>query len=425
MRGARSVAHLVGAAGLVLTLLVACSEAPDHADRHQADRDHAEGDGSASAPTDPTAAETLSRATGVPTPSVSASAVPEGGEYAVDPPGPLTGELYPADLLVFSTEPLDEDTVRRVGRVDGVTSVEPFSLAQVSVENQAINVAAVDPGSYRRYAPQESAQLQEMWDRVAAGEVAMVPRVARRAQDARGYVRLGAGKQSPKAHIGALARQVPRIDAVVNSTWGEVLGMKPRNAAIVSTGRLIAPQSVREPIERLVGEDVSVQILGPDLDTSVQQTALLVGGPADAVGGTFTYRVLGGGRIAPDPAWVSEHIATEEVPILGTVTCNKLLFPQLRAALEEVVARGLADRIHPGEYAGCYYPRFIAGSTTLSNHSFGLALDLNVPGNQRGTAGEMDRTVVEIFKRWGFAWGGDWNWTDPMHFEMNALVKPQ
>ena len=113
------------------------------------------------------------------------------------------------------------------------------------------------------------------------------------------------------------------------------------------------------------------------------------------------------------------------MPILGTVTCNKMLIPQLRAALEEVVSRGLADKIHPGEYAGCYYPRFIAGSTTLSNHAFGLALDLNVPGNQRGTVGEIDRDVVQIFKRWGFAWGGDWSWTDPMHFEMNRLVSPR
>ena len=101
------------------------------------------------------------------------------------------------------------------------------------------------------------------------------------------------------------------------------------------------------------------------------------------------------------------------------------IFPQLRAALEEIVARGLADEIHPGEYAGCYYPRFIAGSTTLSNHSFGLALDLNTPGNQRGTVGEIDREVVAIFKKWGFAWGGDWSYTDPMHFEMLALVEPR
>ena len=33
--------------------------------------------------------------------------------------------------------------------------------------------------------------------------------------------------------------------------------------------------------------------------------------------------------------------------------------------------------------------------------------------------------MVAIFKRWGFAWGGDWGYTDPMHFEMNAIVDPE
>ena len=150
----------------------------------------------------------------------------------------------------------------------------------------------------------------------------------------------------------------------------------------------------------------------------------MTGGVADAVG-TFNYTVLGGGRIAPDPSWEASHIAIETVPILGSVRCNKLLFPQLRAALREIERKGLANEIHPDEYAGCYYPRFIAGTTTLSNHSFGLALDLNVPGNQRGTVGEMDRTVVSIFQKWGFTWGGDWRYTDPMHFEMNSLVTPR
>ena len=86
---------------------------------------------------------------------------------------------------------------------------------------------------------------------------------------------------------------------------------------------------------------------------------------------------------------------------------------------------GLADEIHPDEYAGCYYPRYIGRdpSNGLSLHSWGIAVDLNVPGNLRGTVGEMDRRVVAIFKKWGFAWGGDWNYTDPMHFEMDKVVR--
>ncbi len=200
--------------------------------------------------------------------------------------------------------------------------------------------------------------------------------------------------------------------------------MKPGNALVVATYPLRSPQSVRKPMENIAGKTASVQILGPDLDTSVQQTAYLVGSVGSAVG-IFNYAVIGGGRIAPDPAWVSAHIVTQTVPILGAVTCNRRIFPQLDAALREVVARGLADEIHPGEYAGCYYPRFIAGTTRLSNHSFGLALDLNVPGNQRGTVGEMNRDVVQIFESWGFTWGGHWRYTDPMHFEANRIVNPR
>jgi hypothetical protein len=123
---------------------------------------------------------------------------------------------------------------------------------------------------------------------------------------------------------------------------------------------------------------------------------------------------------------VNANIRTEQVPILGDVTCHKVIFPQLRAALLEIQTTGdLAQEIHPREYAGCYYPRFIAGTQQLSLHSFGIALDLNVPGNQRGTVGEMNRAVVAIFKKWGFAWGGDWGYTDPMHFEMNAIADPE
>ena len=222
--------------------------------------------------------------------------------------------------------------------------------------------------------------------------------------------------------IGAYAPQIPQVDAVVNAEVGEALGMKSDNALLVATYPRRAPQSVRKPIERIAGDQASVQILGPDLDISVQQTAYLVGSVGDAVG-IFNYTVLGGGRIAPEPSWVSAHISTRTVPILGEVTCNNAIFAQLEAALREIVERGLADKIHPGEYAGCYYPRFIAGTTQLSNHSFGLALDLNVPGNQRGTVGEMDRTVVSIFESWGFTWGGHWRYTDPMHFEANRIVR--
>ncbi|WP_182525174.1 M15 family metallopeptidase [Nocardioides dongkuii] len=350
-------------------------------------------------------------------------------EYAVDPPGPRKTPLTYADILVTGAEPISDEMLAAVRALPKVSSAERISLAQVSLENRLVNVAAVQPATYRNFADAGSADTQVVWERVAGGEIAVDPSIEKKLPvDKNGFLRLGSDKDAPQAHVGALAPQIEgAVDAVVNEKWAEELDMTLGNALVVATTGY-APQSVEKPLAKAVGEDRTLLFVDAvaryGLDPGVQQTAVVVGATADAVG-TFSYTVLGGGRIAPAPEWVSSHISTEPVPILGMVTCNKLIFPQLRAALQEITDLGLAAKINPEEYAGCYYPRFIAGSTTLSNHSFGTALDMNVPGNGRGTVGEMDRTVVAVFKKWGFAWGGDWNYTDPMHFEMNALVDPR
>jgi hypothetical protein len=200
--------------------------------------------------------------------------------------------------------------------------------------------------------------------------------------------------------------------------------MPKANALLVSTGQL-TPSVLTGRMKRILGETATLQVLALEFDVDTPQTAVLTGTTAADAVGSFSYTPHADGRITPDPAWVAANIRTEQVPILGAVTCHKVMLPQLRAALSEVVARGLADKIHPDEYAGCYYPRYIGYDPAkgLSLHSWGIAVDLNVAGNQRGTVGEMDRQVVQIFKKWGFAWGGDWNYTDPMHFELASIVR--
>ena len=267
-------------------------------------------------------------------------------------------------------------------------------MAQVSIENRAINLAAVDPATYRNYTPAESAELQEEWDRVAAGQLALVPDLKKRVpRSSRRPPPRAAAATRRRVAIGAYAPQIPRVDAVVNADVGEALGMKPDNALLVATYPRRAPQSVRKPVERIAGDQASVQLLGPDLDISVQQTAYLVGSVGEAVG-IFNYTVLPGGRlIAPEPSWVRAHISTADRadPRVRSPATTRSS-PSSRPRSARSSSAGWPTRSTRGEYAGCYYPRFIAGTTQLSNHSFGLALDLNVPGNQRGTVGEMDRT---------------------------------
>ena len=129
------------------------------------------------------------------------------------------------------------------------------------------------------------------------------------------------------------------------------------------------------------------------------------------------------GSVVVDPRWVAEDIVTQSVPIIGRMTCHKAMFPQLIKALTEIQAAGLADKIHPEQYEGCYYPKLIEDTDHLSMHAWGLAFDINTATNQRLTHGDMDSGVVAIFKKWGFRWGGDWKQTpDPMHFELAALL---
>jgi hypothetical protein len=118
-----------------------------------------------------------------------------------------------------------------------------------------------------------------------------------------------------------------------------------------------------------------------------------------------------------DPSWYDDHIVTRRVPLLGEVTCNVALFPQLIGALRDVETAGLGAEIHV--YSGCYAARTVARSPTAppSQHAYGAAIDINAPENPYGGSPTMDRRIVRIFERWGFHWGGDFLTPDGMHFE--------
>lgn len=117
--------------------------------------------------------------------------------------------------------------------------------------------------------------------------------------------------------------------------------------------------------------------------------------------------------------WVSRHIRTDSVPLLGNVTCHRKLFPQMREALEELQRKGLGHLIRRDEYAGCYNSRFVATppGVRLSRHSWGIAFDVNTSNNQFGQDPHQDPRLVKIMRKWGLLWGGRWPIPDGMHFE--------
>ena len=353
--------------------------------------------------------------------------------YAVAKPGRFTPPLRTADMLVTATESLPDSVVEQVRRIKGVRAVVPLSFAATSVNGRTLTVAAADPARLRSFTPDDTARAQFVWDRMAGGEAAVDTSLDKKLIGKGDELRLGSREDSPVVHVGAFAPLVQRssglstrpvAQVLVNAKRGEQLGLPEQNALLISTGSTV-PSKLEKQVKAAIPAKASIQRLALELKNTVQ-TAVLAGTSVSQAIGTFTYTNGPDGTIVPDQAWVREYIRTEPVPLLGNVTCNKAFIPQLRAALTEIVQLGLASSIHPDEYAGCYYPRYIGRSAAngLSLHSWGIAVDLNVPGNQRGTVGQMDRRVVAIMKKWGMAWGGDWNYTDPMHFEMNAVKRP-
>lgn len=82
---------------------------------------------------------------------------------------------------------------------------------------------------------------------------------------------------------------------------------------------------------------------------------------------------------------------------------------------KEIHDAKLWDKLHT--FDGSYAWRPSRGSQKLSTHCWGIALDLNAGTNGLGEKGDMDPGIIEVFKRHGWVWGGEWERPDPMHFQ--------
>lgn len=139
--------------------------------------------------------------------------------------------------------------------------------------------------------------------------------------------------------------------------------------------------------------------------------------------------------------WDKKNLVTVVVPQLitlglsssGKVTLNKLIAKQFLGLWDAWEKRGLLH--HVISWDGAYVCRFIRGSrTTLSNHAFGSAFDVNAAWNMRGTTGALPGKkgylwpLVATAVEFGFFWGGWWGsenrggTPDLMHFECFKLL---
>jgi len=143
--------------------------------------------------------------------------------------------------------------------------------------------------------------------------------------------------------------------------------------------------------------------------------------------GEFAYRVDASGSVSVDDAWRRANITAGSIGQLRLQTgCHRVARAALADAMDEVIASGLAGTIDYADantFGGCFVPRFNrltpdSSIGFLSRHSWGMAIDTNTQGSCQGCEPpDMDCRTVRIFRKHGFAWGGNFLRPDGMHFE--------
>ena len=363
-------------------------------------------------------------------PGVTASGNgPAAAASSTASPLPPVTPVTPA-LQAVSTSGITPEQAQAVRGVPGITAVARVTIGLVTADVpggvRQLSVAAVDPLEFRPLAPGPSAEASFVWQGLMQGSVFL----AHEEQPVLG-VNLGAALplKGPKANLaprvgGLAANGVPNIaGGLISSQQAKTLGLPEPTMLLIGITNGISLDAVSAKVTKLLPQ-IQVHPL-----VNLVEHALISGPAAAKLLGSFTYKPNPDGSVTEDPAWVRNNIVTRTVPILGPVTCNKLMIPQLTGAMTEIQQQGLAGlidvteyRLHPGN---CYQARFVDSdpSRGLSYHAWGIAIDINRLANPEYGASHQDPRVIAAFEHRGFRWGGLWSPPDPMHFELAGLLQ--
>lgn len=135
--------------------------------------------------------------------------------------------------------------------------------------------------------------------------------------------------------------------------------------------------------------------------------------------GEFAYRPpQRGTRLEIDPAWLEANIVAANIPLLGRVKCHRDYAARLAEVMQSLVDAGLQEVVDRSAFRGCWNPRYIAGTTRLSRHAFGVAADINFGNALDGGPGSpVHPELLARMADAGITSGHLWSAPDPGHFE--------
>lgn len=101
------------------------------------------------------------------------------------------------------------------------------------------------------------------------------------------------------------------------------------------------------------------------------------------------------------------------------IYCNRDLVIPLSKAFQNLIHTGHVNELKTWD--GCFNVRKKRGGSTMSLHSWGVAVDMNAFSNCFGCKPTLSAGFVKCFTDVGFDWGGNWRKPDGMHFQLKSI----
>jgi len=99
--------------------------------------------------------------------------------------------------------------------------------------------------------------------------------------------------------------------------------------------------------------------------------------------------------------------------------CNKDIIAPLSQAFKNFISTGKVSELKT--FDGCFNIRKKRGLSSMSLHSWGIAIDVNAAWNALGATPTLTPEFVKCFTDAGFEWGGTWTRKDGMHFQLKSI----
>jgi len=114
---------------------------------------------------------------------------------------------------------------------------------------------------------------------------------------------------------------------------------------------------------------------------------------------------------------VPTHLEIGVIP--KKLYCNKLIVAPLIQAFDNLIDRDFVKELKT--FDGCFNVRRKRGLTSMSLHSWGVAIDVNAAWNGLNKTPQLSAGFVKCFTDAGFDWGGTWTRKDGMHFQLKSI----